>query len=203
TSCTSSTIAPSPTRPSAKAASSSPSKPPVRSRSRPSSSASRMPATPSKTRAPDRAGCSKRSRCEAATDRPTEAYAAYAAGRCGSRQRSRWALFSSLLERGDDRSARTLGEGGGGARGLQCGIGLEDGVVADPDVPATGEAPAGRPGRVPAGNRDGKHGHLERRRQRERAGLDAPAPAGMGPPPLGKDHDDVAGLEQPHGLPSR
>ena len=43
------------------------------------------------------AGCSKRSRCEAARDVPTEAYAGYAAGSARARQRRRWAFFSSLL----------------------------------------------------------------------------------------------------------
>src|SRR5512140_3702876 len=43
-------------------------------------------------------GCSKRSRCKAARDGPSEAYSWYAAASARAGQRRRWAFFSSLLE---------------------------------------------------------------------------------------------------------
>ena len=56
---------------------------------------------------------------------------------------------------------------------------------------------------MPSADRDRQHRHLERCRQTERAGLEALDSPGAGPLPLGKDHDDVARLEQPDRLPRR
>src|SRR4030042_3246396 len=51
-------------------------------------------------------GCSKRSRCKAARDAPSEAYSMYAATSAQACQRSRWAFFSRLLGHEDAAGPR-------------------------------------------------------------------------------------------------